>query len=263
MASYASYKKIVPSDQLIDGTIPTTAVGGNAFATWNVKWFYGQPCFCSTGCCCLWTVPDGVYKAFIEMWGAGGNGHGMCSTSRCQHYAGAQGGYYNSKMINVSPGWTYTVCAAGVYPCLSNECGSCEGCSSYVNGCNLSNFCAIGGIGGCANGSWNEACHSDFGRCCVGPTAHGGDFGMGNHRGAFFIHQAQCHCQCQGATPTPAPFIGTQVQMQIHECWMRCACWTVPYGHGAQGAMTTYCGGGSCCGQGGTGGPGLVKISYL
>jgi hypothetical protein len=27
------------------------------------------------------------------------------------------------------------------------------------------------------------------------------------------------------------------------------------------GAMTTYCG--SCCGQGGTGGPGLVKISFI
>jgi hypothetical protein len=25
--------------------------------------------------------------------------------------------------------------------------------------------------------------------------------------------------------------------------------------------MTTYCGG--CCGQGGTGGPGLVKITYI
>jgi hypothetical protein len=32
---------------------------------------------------------------------------------------------------------------------------------------------------------------------------------------------------------------------------------------GGQNAMTTYCGGGGCCGQGGMGGPGLVKISFL
>ena len=85
---------------------------------------------------------------------------------------------------------------------------------------------------------------------------------MGNHRGAFFVHPSQCHCHCMGSTPTPAPFIGTQVQQQIHECWMRCACWTVPYAHGGQGAMTTYCGS-NCCGQGGTGGSGMVKISFL
>jgi hypothetical protein len=95
----------------------------------------------------------------------------------------------------------------------------------------------------------------------MAPGAWGGDFGMGNHRGAMFIHASQCHCQCKGATPTPAPFIGTQVQQNIHECWIRCGCWTVPYGHGGQGAMTNYCGG--QCGQGGTGGPGLVKISFL
>jgi hypothetical protein len=28
------------------------------------------------------------------------------------------------------------------------------------------------------------------------------------------------------------------------------------------GAKTTYCGGASCCGQGGTGGPGVVKVTY-
>ena len=263
MASYASYKKIDASTQVDDNSIPATAVASGAFDTWCVKWFYGTPNRCSPGCCCLWTVPTGVRRAYFELWGSGGNGHGMCSTSRCQHYAGAQGGFYNAKMLTVCPGWQYTVCAAGVHPCESIECFACHGCSSYVNGCNLSNFCAMGGDGGCANGSWQEACFSDWGRCCAAPGGMGGDFGMNNHRGAFFIHASQCHCQCQGASPTAAPFIGTQVQTQIHECWMRCGCWTSPYGHGGQGAMTTYCGGGSCCGSGSTGGPGLVKISFL
>jgi hypothetical protein len=51
------------------------------------------------------------------------------------------------------------------------------------------------------------------------------------------------------------------VFQQNNFCWMRCGCWTVPYGHGAQNAMTNYCD--RCCGQGGTGGPGLVKITYV
>jgi len=47
---------------------------------------------------------------------------------------------------------------------------------------------------------------------------------------------------------------------------MRCGCWTVPYGTGGHGAMTTFCGGDSGAmgaGQGGMGGPGLVKITYF
>ena len=262
MASYSSYKKIL-TESVVDGSIPQAAVATGVFDTWCVKWIFGSPNRCSTGCCCLWTIPAGVRKVHFEMWGAGGNGHGACSTGRCQHFAGAQGGYYNSKMVTVTAGDTYTVCAGGTYPCESVECVACNGCSSYVNGTGLSNFCALGGTGGCANGSWNTACHSDWGRCCVAPNAHGGDFGMGNHRGAFNGHIAECHCHCQAHAPTPAPFIGTQVQAQIHECWQRCGCWTSPYGHGGQGGMTTYCGGSSCCAKGATGGPGLVKISFL
>lgn len=259
MATYSSYKKVA-GDQINAGTVPGTKLASNALDTWNTRWFYGQPCALSSGCCCLWTVPAGVYRLFIEAWGAGGNGNGACSCNRCQHYAGAGGGYYNSKTISTCPGWTYTICAAGVFPCCSFECVACTGCSSYVNGCNLSNFCAIGGIGGCANASWNEACFSEF-SCCVAPVSNGGDFGMGNHRGNFFGHGSQCHCHCFGTSPTGAPFIGTQVNQNIHECWIRCGCWTVPYANGGMGAMTTYCGG--CCGQGGTGGPGLVKITYI
>ena len=261
MASYSSYQKISGSS-FIDGTIPEAAVSQNALSSWCVKWIYGSQDACSQGCCCLWTVPTSVRKVFFEIWGSGGSGHGACVCARCHHYSGAGGGYYNSKMITVCPGWTYSICAAGGGNCCRIECLGCYGCTSYATGCNLSNFCAIGGEGGCANVNWNEACASFF-SCCLGPTANGGDFGMGNHRGTFFIHRSQCHCHCQGSSPTPAPFLGTAVTQQIHECWMRCGCWTVPYGHGGMGAMTTYCGGGACCGQGGTGGPGLVKISFL
>jgi len=259
MASYSSYKKIEGS-QIDAGTVASSKLDGTALCTWCVQWFYGQPCMASSGCCCLWTVPSGVYRMHIEAWGAGGNGHGACSCNRCHHYQGAGGGYYNTKTINTAPGCQYTICAAGVFPCCSQECTACVGCSSYVNGFNLSNFCAIGGQTGIANTAWNDGCFSEY-SCCLGPGANGGDFGMGNHPGTFFGFASQCHCHCFGAQPTAAPFIGTNVTQHIHECWIRCGCWTVPYGHGGQGAMTTYCGG--CCGQGGTGGPGLVKITYI
>jgi hypothetical protein len=259
MASYSSYKK-VNGNQIDPATVDSTKLGADALNSWDVKWFYGQPCAMSSGCCCLWTVPTGVYRLHIEAWGSGGNGHGACSCNRCHHYQGAGGGYYNSKTVSTVPGCQYTVCAGGVFPCCSQECTACTGCSSYVVGFNLSNFCAIGGIHGFANTAWNDGCFSEF-SCCVGPAANGGDFGMGNHPGTFFGFASQCHCHCHGSIPTAAPFIGTNVTQHIHECWIRCGCWTVPYGHGGQGAMTTYCGG--CCGQGGTGGPGLVKITYI
>ena len=62
-----------------------------------MKHIYGQPQVCSPGCCCLWTVPDGVKRVTFELWGAGGNGNGHCSCNRCHHYQGAGGGFYSVK----------------------------------------------------------------------------------------------------------------------------------------------------------------------
>jgi hypothetical protein len=260
MASYASYKK-VDGSSVLTGTIADTKFNPNALRNYCVLWIYGDLGQCSPGCCCLWTVPTGVRRATFELWGAGGNGAGACSNGRCQHYAGAQGGYYNSKTISVCPGWQYTICAGGVYPCLSRECNACDGCSSYVTGCNLSNLCALGGSCGCADGNWNTMCFSDWAKCCMSPGAMGGDFGMGNHRGSYGGSFA-CHCYRYVSCSTGAPFLGgAGVVQELTECWIRCACWTVPYASGAQNAMTTYCGG--CCGQGGTGGSGVVKVTYF
>ena len=260
MANYSSYKK-VQSDAFGAGIINDSKISSTAFATWNVKWIYGSPNVLSGGCCCLWTVPTGVGRITFELWGSGGNGHGSCSWDRCHHYRGAGGGYYNSKTITTAPGCQYTICASGVYPCCSLECVGCQGCASYVNGYNLSNFCAIGGYRGEANTSWQEACNSVF-ECCLAPGNNGGDFGMGNHTGNFGWLTSQCHCHCQGSAPSSAPFLGTDVQQNMMTCWIRHGCWTVPYGNGGMGAMTTYCGSWDN-GYGNTGGPGLVKITYV
>ena len=168
-------------------------------------------------------------------------------------------------MIDTVAGCQYRVCAGGVYPCLSRECCGCIGCASYVNGYNLSNFCAYGGSCGHANDSWSTSCNATW-HCCVGPTSNGGQFGMGNLRdswtnGGYSTNRGWCHCYVQMTNPTAAPFIGTEVIQSLRECWVRCGCWIVPYGNGGQNAMTTYCE--RCCGQGGTGGGGLVKITYF
>ena len=265
MASYNSYKKI-SAEGIVDGAVDAVDFSTALNGTFGVKWVYANPNACSTGCCCLWTVPTGVKKLQIQMWGSGGNGAGACSCNRCHHNLGTQGGYYNVKTIDVSEGWTYTVCASGVYGCCSRECTACYGCSSYVNGCNLSNFCARGGRGGFANTSWNTLC-TGVNDCCVGPTTNGGDFGiMTMHPhwdGAEFVYdRGFCHCYNRSTFSSGAPLIGATTQESIRACWRRCGCWQAPYGAGAQNAKTTYCGS-SCCGQGGTGGPGLVKITYF
>lgn len=260
MANYADYRQ-VPQDQIPAGTVTNAKLSIDARHCFCTQWVYGDAGQCTNGCCCYWVTPTGVRRIFWEAWGAGGNGNGACSCDRCHHYKGAGGGYYNSKMISTTEGCGYSVCAGGVYRCLSIECtGLAIGCASYVNGYNMSNFCAIGGDVGRAETSWANPCFSDW-SCCVAPSQNGGDFGMGNHQGAW-SGAFNCHCHCQYTQPTAAPFLGGQVEMHSQVCWMRCGCWTVPYGHGAQGAISSYCGSG-CCGQGGTGGSGVVKITYM
>ena len=131
MANYSSYK-IVNGDQFVGAAVTATKFSGSPNSSYGVKWFHGTMCRCSPGCCCLWSVPSDVQNMWIQMWGAGGNGTGACSCNRCHHWEAAQGGYYNSKMIETNGNCQYTVCAAGVYPCLSRECYGCTGCSSYV-----------------------------------------------------------------------------------------------------------------------------------
>ena len=164
MANYRSYKK-VNGDSFADNILDANSFSSSPSSSYGVKWFFGIMCRCSPGCCCNWTIPSNVRNMWIQAWGAGGNGTGSCSCNRCQHWQAAQGGYYNTKMIETNSGCNYTVCAAGVYRCLSRECYGCTGCSSYVNGHNLSNFCAIGGCRGNANPSWSTACAS-VNPCC-------------------------------------------------------------------------------------------------
>ena len=260
MASYGSYKKIVAS-QIVPNSIPDSAFAVGAGPKYNVFWISGSIGGTTSGCCCLWTVPAGVKRATFDVWGAGGNGSGFCSWDRCHHYFGAGGGYYSSKTISVQEGWTYTICAGGGYPCCSYECTGCRGCASYVNGCNLSGFCAWGGNRGCANTAWSTMCTSDW-NCCINPGFTGSDFAMSNMRPAGTAPY-NCHCYRHTWCSGSAPFLsfGT-IGGHLTECWERCACWTVPYAHGGGNGMTTYCGNWDN-GTGGVGATGVVKVTYV
>lgn len=261
MATYSSYKQIDPVE-IQNGTLTDTQFATDALKTYGVKWVFGSPGDCTGGCCCLWTVPSYVTNVTFELWSAGGNGAGACSYNRCQHFQGAGGGNYSSKTISTAPGCQYTVCAGGVYPCKSVECVSCFGCSSYVNGYNLSNYCVCGGAAACSNSDWNTYCFAEW-TYCLSRNHNGADMTLEPMRPAFSGANVFCHCHNQEHIPQSAPLIGTYVYNQIRECWMRCGCWTSPYGHGGSSAMSTYCGSDGCCGQGATGGSGLVKITYI
>ena len=129
-------------------------------------------------------------------------------------------------------------------------------------GHNLSNFCAHGGARGCSNGDWSVACSSRA-WCCVSPGAWGGDFAMTPHQDGWGGHW-NCHCtgDVNHHCTTGAPFLVSSTENQLDQCWIRCGCWTAPYATGGQSAMSTYCGNGHC-GQGGQGGSGMVRITYI
>lgn len=260
MATYSSYKK-VNGNQILSGTLTDNKLNDATLNNFGVKWVYGDPGACTPGCCCLWTVPTGVCAATFEIWGAGGNGAGSCVNQRCHHFQAAGGGTYNIKSVNTAGGCQYTVCAGGVYRCYSRECTACNGCTSYINGFNLSGFCACGGDSGRANTDWTTACFSVWAYCRA-PGNNNGDMAIGGKYPGWSTASGYCHCHPQEIHQGVAPIIGTLQFQGLRECWIKCGCWTVPYGSGGQSAMNTYCGNG-CCGQGGTGGSGLVRITYI
>lgn len=265
MANYKSYKAKLDNSNIPSQTLTQDKFASNVRSTFSTKWFYGDPGACTSGCCCEWTVPNNVRVLRWELWGAGGNGAGVCSCNRCQHFQGGGGGSYNTKTIQTEVGCTYTVCAGGVYPCYSRECNSCNGCTTYVNGFNLNNFCALGGGQGCANGSWTTPCNS-YMPYCLNPGDNGGDMATYNHMGQWSTAPYQypggvCHCWKQIGSASSAIFFSAgRIDQHSNFCWVRCGCWTVPYASGGQTAHSSYCG--RCCGQGGTGGSGVVKLTY-
>ena len=282
MASYASYKKII-NDNLCSGVITCNALQSGAGAAFGVQWVFNNRGLCcqqcanaggcceqANGCCCLWTVPANVGYVTFELWGGGGGGPGQTCCNCCSFATGGAGGMYASKSTCVCPGWTYTICAGGTWPCnQSHTCGAPGGCVTYVCGCNLNNLCVYGGCGGlmCNGDAWGLY-STAYG--CANCTPGGGcgwwgaDLGFAGSMGSN-VGNGYCHCARQGGFTGSAPLIGLWQGTSNHETWCACGCYTNwPSGGGSPG-RSSYCGDHAkqCAGGSGQGGSGLVKITFM
>ena len=101
---------------------------------------------------CTWTVPSGTVCAKFQVWGAGQGTNGGCCCGGNQF---GSTGAYSEAILKVTPGDTYTVCAAcscSRYCCSNSTPG--EGCMSGVIG---NGICCLSAHGAhCYNGNCVE-----------------------------------------------------------------------------------------------------------
>ena len=280
MATYNSYRKI-NSDQFQTGIVTSpklTCGAGQNNCVWyvyNERALACVNCANAGGCveqangkCCLWTVPANTSRVTFEIWSGGGGGAGMICCNYCSFSVGGAGGNYATKTITTCPGWTYTICAGGSWPCSkSHTCVAGMGCVSYVNGCNLSNFCVTGGCGGimCDGDAWGGPMGYHQGNGCANCNVcgyFGADFGI---MGTAGFKSNQSMCRCNGATSFTgsAPMIGTFQTTAVTEAWCSCGCYVNFPSGGGQSATSSYCGdfAKQCAGGSGQGGSGFVRIT--
>lgn len=206
-------------------------------------------------CCCLWTVPANVSSVTFEIWGGGGAGGQKCCC-RCEGTSAGAGGGYSIKTVSVSSGQQFTICA-GNGGCV-NYCAAggtsygCAGGTSYVTGTGLSNFCAVGGTGGCWPGCSMSGCY------CWGGMSYGGDVNIPSGRGHMTL---MWDGYCQMSVGGPSPLGGGESGKHNNHCCMGgChGCWGSFPGGGGTGVHLCCC---DCCWCNGGGGPGLVRVTF-
>ena len=238
------------------------------------------------GCCLEWTVPTGAQIITFEILSGGGPGGSAGHDYDIGH--GGSGGNYNKKTIcltagdfNSSPGTEsiYTLCAGGTSQCSC--CNSCNrncrhGCTSYVNGDGLSNFCAIGGHGGST--SWDVQsscynCHIGSNQCDKGvfngqwsshycnETAFGGDVCFRGTNAGMTKGYSCCNEIYNGQGSPSGPFTAPWGGGGKHYCHGGMACCSAhsvfPGGGGPGNGNSSGTG---CVGSWGAGG--LVKVTY-
>ena len=261
-----------------DGTRHYKNVQRNEFYVYNAN--HWTPV--NGGQCCLWTVPAGTTSIQFEI--LSGGGPGGSSGGDYDHGVGGAGGNYTMKSLKKSGGafqggCTYTICAAGTSDCSC--CCSCNmncrhGCVSYVTGPGLTNFCAIGGMGGTT--SWDMTsncynCHIGNTQCSVGnynagwanyscntPT-YGGDVEFRGTTGGF-VRQYDCCSQAYSTAGAPSgPFTAPHGSSGKGRCvgnWACCSAHSAFPGGGGAGHATDAT---DAC-WGGFGAGGLVKVTY-
>ena len=235
------------------------------------------------GCCLHWTVPENVKTIKFEV--LGGGGPGGSSGGDHEVTVGGQGGGYASKTIYAEQGHfvpgssAYTLCAAGTSQC-SCCCQCCmsrrQGCTSYATGPGLSNFCAVGGLGGST--PWDKMsncydCHMGHIQCCastydsswstqsIHTQFYGADYGFTGTTGSY-TRGYNCCNEVRGYSGGPTgPFAVSGTGSGGHACTQCSGCrggHSAFPGGGGQGHATAS---GSGC-WGGFGAGGLVRVTY-
>ena len=235
----------------------------------------GYSCNIYQGCavpCCGWVVPVGTTWVTFEIWGGGGSGGGGCCCS--QGIPGGSGAYavksvYQPIIAGTCGlcGCTYTICAGATTPSVGSSCTGCPGCTTWVTGYGLSNFCAVGGSCGhsiccftcnntrivmcCSGGGWSMAC--------------GGDINMPGMGGSM-QEVIGCHSGFQQWMPM-APATASGPALTAGTCSTRYACcnglwgsYYVAYWPGGGSPTVAMGGGENCCSLPGS--SGLVSVTY-
>ncbi|ATV46236.1 hypothetical protein [Lake Baikal phage Baikal-20-5m-C28] len=267
------------SIQHVDGSQQFSSVEEKEFYVYNPDHWT----VLNGGKCCLWTVPTGTTSIKFEI--LSGGGPGGSSGGDYDVGIGGQGGNYTVKTItrNVAAfidGSQYTICAAGTSDCSC--CCSCNmnckhGCTSYVTGLGLSNFCAIGGMGGSTSWDVMSGCYNCFignatcdlgnynagwvNHVCNSPT-YGGDIEFRGSSGSMRRTQPDCCADIHGVAGSPAgPFAawhgigGKHACMGNHACCSHHSSWP-----GGGGAAHITAATPACSGAWGAGG--LVRVTY-
>ena len=235
------------------------------------------------GCCLEWTVPANVKSIKFEALGGGGPG----GSSGGDHdvTVGGQGGGYSAKTLYASDNDfvgdgtdIYTLCSGGTSDC-SCCCQCCmnqrQGCTSYATGPGLSNFCAMGGLGGST--PWDKMsncydCHmstqccasnydSDWGTQTINEQSYGADICFKGSSGSYTRGYSCCN-EVYGYSGGPTgPFAvsgspnGGQACTQCSGCRGGHSLFPGGGGQGHATASPTGC-------WGGFGAGGLLKVTY-
>ncbi len=236
------------------------------------------------GKCCDWTVPEGTQSIKFTIVSGGGPGGG---TSDNDWGNGGAGGNTAIKTIQESAGdfsstagslSSFTLCAAGTSQCGCCQC--CEacacrpGCTSYVSGPGLSNFCAIGAKGGDHFCDVQCSCYNCFrimqcnmGRYNAGWKTHmcspgwcGADYGFtGTSGGVYKGYSCNSYQTSSPGTPT-GPFSAASPATGLSLCSDASGCYSgtamFPGGGGYAGVSDN-----GCC-WGNWGAAGLVHVQY-
>lgn len=219
-----------------DGTTQSSAV-----ATSSGSGVPNTSVFNSSG---SFTIPAGVTRVIVEVWGGGGNGGRADPVAgNSNSGGGGGGGGYGRQAFTVTPGTVYTVTVGG--PGGASSFGSLISATGGQNGGNATypSGGGIGGLGGTSSGSVNITGGTGSGGSyfmvsggfkypaggaggSAGNGGIGGGGGPGNQNGAYL----------DGASGYPG---------------------TVPGGGGGGGG-----GGGTNFAPGGAGAPGRILVTY-